>query len=305
MPERGIRSVYSQCPFDIEMWDDEGVISSGTAFYFEHGGERYLITNWHNFAGRDPFTSQPLQDKAVARFPTFIKAKLAACVDVPGLSHRGPYGFVSRRVEIYENYEPLWLEHPVLGRQCDVVALPFERPNDCPENLHDAVNRIDLVRIPVLPGGTVYIIGFPHGISVGPGFPIWKSGYIASEPHFDVTIAGERSEFGGLKGGRRLPAFFIDSQTRPGMSGSPAFASYIGTWDSSDPYSGLDFQARDSLNLNAIFLGSSSMEFVGCYSARIGAKEEGAALGLCWRKDVIELICSNKQTGVHPHISSS
>ena len=59
---------------------------------------------------------------------------------------------------------------------------------------------MDPVRIPVLPGGTVYVIGFPHAISVGPGLPIWKSGYIASEPHFDVTIGGQRKDIGGFRG---------------------------------------------------------------------------------------------------------
>ena len=305
MPEQGIRSVYSQCPFDIEMCDDQGSISTGTAFVYETHGRQFLITNWHNVAGRDPFTGQPLQDRAVARFPTFVKAKLAAIANVPGLSHRGPYAFVSQRIEIYEAYEPRWFEHPDLGRQCDIVAVPFDRPNDCPANLHKPVNRIDEVRIPVLPGGTVYIIGFPHGISVGPGFPIWKSGYIASEPYFDVSISGQRSEIGGLKGGIRLPAFFVDSQTRPGMSGSPVFASYTGSWDSSNPYAGLDFDVPGSLNLDSVFLGSTSMEFVGCYGARVGDREGGAALGLCWRKDVIELICSSQKAGEHPHISTA
>ena len=44
------------------------------------------------------------------------------------------------------------------------------------------------------------------------------------------------------------------------------------------------------------------MEFVGCYSARIGSNEQGVALGLCWRQDVIEAICSGKIIGSHPHI---
>ena len=302
MPEQGVRSNYSLCPFEIEMCDDQGGISSATGFIYDQNGELFLITNWHNFVGRDPFTGKPLRDQAVVRFPTYIKAKLASVVNPPHTSSDGMAAFLARRIDIYDDYEPRWFEHPILGHQCDVVALPLERPNDRPDHFHKAVNLMDPVRIPVLPGGTVYVIGFPHAISVGPGLPIWKSGYIASEPHFDVTIGGQRKDIGGLEGGVRLPAFFIDSQTRPGMSGSPVFASFTGNWDSSAPYASWNPVDRNSFNPDATFIGSTSMEFVGCYSARIGSNEEGAALGLCWRQDVIEAICLSKSIGSHPHV---
>ena len=303
MSEQGVRSNYSLCPFEIEMCDDQGGISSATGFIYDQNGDLFPITNWHNFAGRDPFTGNPLENQSVVRFPTFIKAKLASVVNpTSASSDGGTAAFVARRIDIYEDYVPRWFEHPTLGHQCDVVALPFERPNDLPGHLHKAVNLMDPVRIPVLPGGTVYVIGFPHAISVGPGLPIWKSGYIASEPYYDVTVGGQRKNIGGLGGGTRLPAFFIDSQTRPGMSGSPVFASFTGNWDSSAPYAVLDLGDRNSFNADTTFIGETSKEFVGCYSARIGSNEEGAALGLCWRQDVIEAICSSKITGSHPHV---
>ena len=302
MAEQGVRSNYSLCPFEIEMCDDQGGISSATGFIYDQNGDLFLITNWHNFAGRDPFTGNPLENQSVVRFPTFIKAKLASVVNPPSASSDGIAAFVARRIDIYEDYEPRWFEHPILGHQCDVVALPLDRPNDRPDHFHKAVNLMDSVRIPVLPGGRVYVIGFPHAISVGPGLPIWKSGYIASEPYYDVTIGGQRKDIGGLGGGTRLPAFFIDSQTRPGTSGSPVFASYTGTWDSSAPYASLDFGDPNFRERDGLFIGSTSLEFVGCYSARIGSNEEGAALGLCWRQDVIEAICSSKSIGNHPHV---
>ena len=52
MPEHGIRSSYSQCPFEIQMYDQQGLLSTGTAFYYELLGEWFLVTNWHNFSGR-------------------------------------------------------------------------------------------------------------------------------------------------------------------------------------------------------------------------------------------------------------
>lgn len=102
--------------------------------------------------------------------------------------------------------------------------------------MHNYPNRISSIRIPVKPGCQVYVIGFPSSLSSGFGLPIWKSGYIASEPAYDVILGGKLSEFGGMRGGTKIPAIFIDSLTRSGMSGSPVFASYTGNWDITDPY---------------------------------------------------------------------
>ncbi len=296
MPEHGIRSTYSQCPFELQMHDQHGLIATGTAFFFEMDGRWFLVTNWHNVSGRHFLSKKLLGD----RFPTYLQAKLFS-YELGNPSEKS-FGIAPYRVPLYEESEPLWFEHPQLGSFCDVVALPIERPKSCPEFMHNAANRISDVRIPVEPGGTVFIIGFPQSISVGFGLPVWKSGYIASEPHYDVTIGGEHWEYGGLRGGRKLPAFFIDSQTREGMSGSPVFARFHGSWDKTDPYRPVDpdepgFWKREDV---AIF-GSEGTEFVGCYSGRIMPKEDGAALGLCWRKDAIEEICRSRKKGENPH----
>ena len=89
MAEQGVRSNYSLCPFEIEMCDDQGGISSATGFIYDQNGELFLITNWHNFAGRDPFTGNPLENQSVVRFPTFIQAKLASVVNPPHTSSDG------------------------------------------------------------------------------------------------------------------------------------------------------------------------------------------------------------------------
>ena len=295
MPEKGIRSTYSQCPFEIQMWDDQGIISTGTAFFYEFRNRWFFVTNWHNFSGRHFVTKCPLSYGA--RTPTYIKAKFATILD-----SKGSFTTVARKVHIYENLEPLWLEHPEIGSMCDVVALPMKRPQNCPDFWHNAANRVSQDRIPVEPGCTVFIIGFPRSISVGIGLPLWKSGYIASEPHYDVTIGGMTSELGGLQNGNTLPAFFIDSQTREGMSGSPVFALYVGAWDMSNPYGPIDGREPGFWERDDVVLSGRAMEFIGCYSGRVGMKEEGAALGLCWRKDIIEEICAGNRIGKHPHV---
>lgn len=272
------------------MWDEQGVISTGTAFYYVLDEEWFLVTNWHNLTGRHAFTKRALSRPL--RVPEYLKAKFATLY-----GGTGAFTTTAQRVDIYEGSQPMWFEHPELSSTCDVIALPLDRPPNCPPYMHNAANMISSTRIPVEPGCTVFIVGFPMSINVGIGLPIWKSGYIASEPYYDVTIGGDISDLGGLQGGLRVPAFFIDSQTRSGMSGSPVFASYTGAWDTRDPYGPLKFDDPDFWNRDDVVLGGTAKEFVGCYSARIADKEQGAALGLCWRKDVIDLICSSRLPG--------
>jgi len=281
------------------MYDDLGIISTGTGFFYSHDNEWYLITNWHNLSGRHFLTKESLS----GRFPNFIKVKLSSYLDDDDKLTKKPFTSVAQRIDIYKDGEPVWFEHPDLGSSCDVIALPIKRPESCPEFMHNAANLISSIRIPVKPGNTAFIIGFPRSISVGFGLPLWKSGYIASEPYYDVTIGGQVSNIGGLSDGIKLPAFFIDSQTREGMSGSPVFASYTGNWNMTDPYEPIDPDHKEFWSRKDIALGENRLEFVGCYSARIGKKEEGAALGLCWKVDVIQKICSSKNVAKHPDIS--
>lgn len=296
MPENGIRSEYSQSPFQILINDEKGLISTGTAFFYEYDKENFLITNWHNISGRHFLTNNKL-DKQNGRLPTNVEAKLATNIS-------GTNGFttVLHKVAIYDNYEPLWFEHPTLGSTCDIIALRMEKPKNVADNFHFATNRIGNIRIPVKPGNTVFVLGFPLSISVYIGLPIWKSGYIASEPFYDVTIDGKVSKSGGLESGLDLPAFFIDTQTKEGMSGSPVFANYIGNWNMKNPYKQIDPNSPEFNQSNDIAIGENRLEFVGCYSGRIGRKEEGATLGLCWRENTIQTICEHKKIGKHPQV---
>ena len=305
---------YSQCPFQILVRNIKGdTLSSATAFYFETDGKWFLITNWHVVSGRNFLTGEPL---VRGEEPLSLALKLATyevgdCTDEEWII--APHDMV-----LFEGENPIWLEHPWLGRLCDVVAIPTERPDMCPRGMHNAVNMIDtspISNIPIKPGGDVFIIGFSQSISVGFGLPLWKSGYIASEPQYDIVVDGEAWEFGEMRSGTRLPAFFVDAQTRKGMSGAPVFARYFGVWDTRNPYTHTDtnalvgelmespdefFQSDDADKI-AIAAG---VRFVGCYSGRIvGDNVAEAGLGLCWREEVIETICRQGKPGKNPHIS--
>ena len=297
-------SPYSQSPFQILVRDSDGsTLSSATAFYFESGGEWFLITNWHVVSGRNFLTGKRLDTVGE---PLSLVLKLATydwdeCKD-------GEFVVAPHDMALYEGENPVWLEHPALGHQCDVVAIRTERPETCPKSMHNAANLISTrpnSNIPIKPGGDVFIIGFPTSISVGFGLPLWKSGYIASEPRYDVDVGGKLREFGGMVGGTRIPAFFVDAQTRKGMSGSPVFARYYGTWDMNDPYATVDFDDPGFRDRDDVALWSEGVRFVGCYSGRIvGDDVADAALGLCWREEVIETICRKGKPGKNPHMRS-
>ena len=284
LPEYGVRSTYSQAPFKISMHDLGGEISTATAFHYAYNGERFIVTNLHNVTGRNFFNGKALNGHA--RTPMWIEVHTAIW-QAPVLNPNRVFGLARRRLEIYSDpsaqLDPLWLEHPELGPEgCDIVAIQDPKPVQEPEFMHNCVNQISNIRVPVLPGELAFVIGYPRGLNTGFGLPIWKSTFIASEPHYDVEISETR-----------LPAFFLDGYTREGMSGSPVFARYRGMWDLKDPYKPVnpdepDFWSRDDVAIN----GAEGTEFVGIYSGRIPEKEGEAALGLCWRKDAIERVCS-------------
>lgn len=299
MLKHGVRSTYSQCPLQLLMYDDSGLISTGTAFFFVYNEKWFIVTNWHNISGKHFLTKTPLLQN---RFPTYIKAKISSYLSTGEKPTDNVFEIIAQRIEIYIDRKPVWYEHPQLGSRCDVVVIPLDRPGCCPDCMHNAANLISKTRIPVKPGNSCFIIGFPKSLSSAFGLPLWKSGYIASEPYFPVTIGGKVSENGGLAEGTVLPAFFLDSKTREGMSGSPVFSSYIGNWDLTDPYAPLNPDEKGFWSRDDVAIGENRMEFVGCYSARIGKEEEGAAFGLCWTVETIEKICESKILGKHPHI---
>jgi hypothetical protein len=284
MPGKGVRSTYSQAPFKISMHDLGGEISTATAFHFTFRNERFIVTNLHNLTGKDFFSGKSLSK--LARAPMWIEAHLANWL-APATHPQRPFAILPKRIEIYADpqaqLDPLWLEHPDIGSGgCDIVAIHDPKPVNEPEFMHNSVNLISKNQVPVLPGEFAFVIGFPRGLQTGFGLPIWKSTFIASEPHYDIVVDDQK-----------LPAFFLDGYTREGMSGSPVFARYRGMWDLNDPYEKVDPDAPGFWDRKDVAMfGAEGTEFIGIYSGRIPEKEGEAALGLCWRKSAIEDVCS-------------
>lgn len=106
-------------------------------------------------------------------------------------------------------------------------------------------------------GIEAFILGYPFGIGVST-LPIWKRASVASEP--SVKISGK-------------PCFYVDTASRPGMSGSPVILRH------------------------RMAIGPPTT-FIGVYSGRIGSEDElQAQLGIVWRAEVIDQIITAGRPG--------
>jgi hypothetical protein len=161
---------------------------------------------------------------------------------------------------------PRWIEHP-LGRQVDIVALPLLAvgPDVALYPLDLSLSDVDMIAQPAMP---VSIIGFPYGLTAAGSMPIWKMGYIASEPEIDYE-------------GQAV--FLVDATTRPGMSGSPVILRLS------------SFRMRNGA---AQLGGTVRTRFMGVYPGRI---HDDAEIGRVWRSEVIrEILGASAVTSATP-----
>ena len=281
-----LKDRYIGCPFQIQMCDLQGGIGLGTAFFYEAQGGTFIITNWHNLTGKDPLTGHSLDPGG--RYPLYIQAKwVVRGVDPEDGTVSGH--LAAHRIEIEDYGGPLWFEHPEFGSLCDVVAIPWSKPSGWQSGVFSIpANKIDDGLIPIDPGLKVLVIGFPRGLSTGPGLPVVKSGTLASTPSYEVRLGGAFSSIGGMQGGVSLPAMLLDVHTVPGMSGSPVFGEYSGFWNPRDPQ-------RPEISGDSTF--GVGRVFLGCHSSRVLEVEERAGLAICYGTDVIEAICRTKHEG--------
>ena len=188
---------YSQAPLFIKMRFGETELAVGTAFFYRRNGNLYLVSNWHNFSGRNPETGQPMSTHGGV--PDNIQCY--ACANKP---------FIERNwldLKLQEDGVPLWLHHPRLGPQVDIGVLPVSLK----ENFRAIVlNELASTSMRLSVSNDVFVIGYPLGLLGEQGLPIWKRASVATEP------------------GTSAPNFLIDTATRPGMSGSPVILRYRG-----------------------------------------------------------------------------
>lgn len=234
----------------IELHHEAKTIGHGTGFVWQKDADFFLITNWHNFSGQNPFTGEHLSEGGAV--PDKIRVHIAA---IPSGQSDGIVRYPIW-IPLYEHFDkPLWQQHQRFSDlRIDVVALRLP-----PNVQYLAINRFgDAPKLFSHVGSEVFVVGypFPDFDHVPLQFPIWKRGSIASDVFF------------GWKG---RPAFLIDAASRRGMSGSPVFRRIFGP-------------APTLENEQFIIQGSNIMtqEFIGVYSGHLFAMSSEVTIGIAW-----------------------
>ena len=234
--------------------------ASATGFLWRHDGREYIVSNWHNFSGRNQQTGNYLSTFT----PNWLLTNLAyrgAELD------RGEFWIhnIPIRFPLLASEEPLWIEHPN-GREVDCAALPIHVPIP-DKNVNKFVNEIEKFNSKLEPyeGAECFVVGYPMGLQ-GPGLtPIWKRASIATDPYQDIS--GQ-------------PLFLIDTATRKGMSGSPVIVRHSGFFN-------------PNKNPNDARFGTVE-NFIGIYSGRVDDDPLGVQIGRVWKAKVIEEMFSGR-----------
>lgn len=216
---------YSVATVPIRMLFQATELASGTAFVWIAGEQHFLVTNWHNFSGKDPRTGKHLS-KTLAEPDRF-----------EGLwNQTGQLGAkfpaVGRVRE--DDGRPMWWVHPSYGNRVDVVALPIPPVPGADMLPINAMRHAKDMQVAV--GHDVFVLGYPFGI--GPAaLPIWKRGSIASEP--EIIDPND-------------PHILVDTASRPGMSGSPVIRRQ---WGGYQDGKGNTYMGGDATRLVGVYSG--------------------------------------------------
>ena len=225
---------YSQAPVFIKMRFGDMELAVGTAFFYRRNENLHLISNWHNFSGRNPETKEPLSSHGGV--PDNILCY--ACLNLPHIQRQW--------LELSLNNDGVsnWFQHPLHGSNIDIGVLPV--------NLDETFRAIVLNELTSTPmelgvSHDVFVLGYPLGLMAEHGLPVWKRASVATEP------------------GTSSPKFLIDTATRSGMSGSPGILRYRGfykTDTSSEGISNEDWFGEGDMFVGVYSgrLGPSEME---------------------------------------------
>lgn len=194
----------SQVPIITKFYFNDTYLALGTSFIYKKGMSYYLVSNWHNYSGRNSETNETLSPTAA--LPNRIKCRLI--LDQEALDWDDCFFDL-----MDENGKRKWLEHPQSGSVIDVAVLPIEIPN---KFMPKPINDYQFTDLRLEVAQDVFVLGFPLGINGRKELPIWKRASIASEP------------------GGNYPRVLIDTATREGMSGSPVIMQHKGFYIRSD-----------------------------------------------------------------------
>lgn len=269
--------------------------SSGSGFFHNRKEELYFITNWHVITGRNP--SEP--SKLINNHPD---SPVAFQLHLPLKEDRNHY-VPSEIMPLYAGSEALWLEteSPNLNEKVDLAAIKLGGKDTFKQYFITPIEEFS-------PSGSDYlhvgrdtvIVGYPFGISELNPYPIWKRGYVASEP--SLLIGG-------------MPKYYIDCPGRPGMSGSPVFMITEGIKLPSDIANILNGASGESA-LESIgkidpevlknVPKSQILHFAGVYSGSVGDSNlDRLQVGVTWHAAIVDRLFTHGVIGNNPYLPAA
>lgn len=263
-------------------------LSIGSGVIYKHGSNYFIVTAWHNLAGRHSETLKPLSNESA--IPDNVVVNLAVNEPTSGMVTRH-----SITIQLVDEEKSLFYIHPVNYPRVDVAIIPFDPSGTFLSEIYLSTGKhkdIGFSPIMKVPGGgtteicpiqsylvpnsevidkwfdsvdvteELFIPGYPHNVKDFYSQPVWKRATIASSVQY---------------GWNKEPKFLIDSASKSGMSGSPVL--YY------NPNGRIQIRGSTyQLNQEAVIL-------VGIYVGRIGVQGDVAPqIGTVWKKSVIDEI---------------
>lgn len=240
-----------------------------TGFVVEKEGSHFLVTNYHVVSGRRSTDGAVIS--TTGGTPTHLRCTF----------HGQKLGTWQQKiVPLFDkNDKPTWLHTVINGSDifkfADVAVIPLEHTQEI--TLYPvAIDKSDDIRSS--PCSQATVLGYPGGKSSYKYFPIWVTGYIASEPQLDYAD---------------LSILLVNATTTAGMSGSPVFQVADGNhFDSSGGY-----------HISA----SRLYKFLGIYSGRITtnqlledsvtddrqSSDNALNIGIVWKPSIINKLITH------------
>lgn len=266
-------------------------LSIGSGVIYQHGSEYYIVTAWHNLAGRHSETLKPLSKNSA--IPDNVVVNLAIST---------PAGLVIRHsitIPLADSEKSLFYIHPKNWPRVDVAAIPFNPHATFLSEMHlstgehrdigfspimnvegEGTTEICPIQKYFVPDADViskwldsvevteelFIPGYPHNVQDYYAQPVWKRATIASSVQ---------------QGWNREPKFLIDSASKSGMSGSPVLY-----------YSP---NGRVKIFGSTYQFSKDVAILAGIYVGRIGVQDElDPQIGTVWKSSVIDEIVKAK-----------
>jgi hypothetical protein len=238
-------------------------LASGSCFFWAFEGRTYLVTNWHNLAGRNPLTGELMSNTGA--IPDRIRFMAYKPMSEPDTQGYFELNYLPVEVELYksDSTDPKWLEHPSLGRRVDVAALDVTETIDGLQIDH--VNRLesDAILDPFA-SQDIFVVGLPFGMIANAPAPIWKRGSIALDPTFDPE---------------GLPKMLIDTE--------PDIPSRVAVVIARHIIIGRQYPKKDGSQSQTVLYSRLNL-VIGIYSGRHYPDLEKAQLGIVWKRTAIE-----------------